>query len=193
MREKYATDAASYLTKSVSQEDDEYDVETSAAQVMAAAIASDAKVRSQGHAPQIGPIYGSSTTSAPPVRSNAPIQFGNKIAEEVGFAKVAAQQANLKGLQIVVLSRWQVAGLSVRQMEGPLAAEATRTTAREGVLGTIDEIRNVLPRVTELDLGKNLLERWSVVLDICAGLPRLKSLKLRFVVNPNVRADCLQQ
>jgi hypothetical protein len=91
----------------------------------------------------------------------------------VGFAKVAAQQANLQALRIVVLNGWRVSGLSTEH-SGHDAAE-------EDVAKSVAEILDALPRLGELDLSRSLMESWARVVEICAGLKQLRVLKLGYV------------
>lgn len=96
--------------------------------------------------------------------------FNGKVAEEVGFDKIRKQLAELQELSIVLLDGLQVGGV--------LAAEV----GEEQRSAACAEIEQVCPKITELDLSRNLLVRWGEVADICARLKRLSVLKLRFVL-----------
>ncbi|THX40595.1 hypothetical protein D6D10_03386 [Aureobasidium pullulans] len=90
------------------------------------------------------------------------IRISGKEAEEVGFEKIARQQAQLHNLRIVVLD-----DLLVR------AYDNTETTS-DG----LDHIQETCPNITDLDLGRNLFETLSEISDICDRLPKLKFLRL---------------
>jgi HD-like signal output (HDOD) protein len=91
------------------------------------------------------------------------IRFSGKEAEEVGFEKIARQQAQLQNLRIVVLD-----DLLVK------AYDEENTTAED----TLDKILETCPDITDLDLGRNLFETLSEISVICDRLPKLKFLRL---------------
>ena len=90
------------------------------------------------------------------------IRISGKEAEEVGFEKIARQQAQLHNLRIVVLD-----DLLVK------AYDNTETTS-DG----LDHIQETCPNITDLDLGRNLFETLSEISEICDRLPKLKFLRL---------------
>lgn len=92
------------------------------------------------------------------------IVFSGKVAEEIGFEKVSRQQAQLDELQFVILDDAQIA--SAGQPDGT---------------GDGQRIGQVCPKVRELDLSRNLFERFGPVVDICAELRMLKSLRVKCV------------
>lgn len=94
--------------------------------------------------------------------SDKAIQISGKEVEEVGFDKIRKQQAGLAELKIVLLD-----GLCVDQQ-----------IASETFQNALPEIRQVCPRVVELDLSRNLLAQWEPVAAICEQLLNLKSLRL---------------
>ncbi|CEN59388.1 hypothetical protein ASPCAL01839 [Aspergillus calidoustus] len=98
--------------------------------------------------------------------SETPIQFNGKIAEEVGFDKIRKQLAELEELKIVLLDGLRVAGV--------LAQEASREQIEEAR----GEIARICPKITELDLSRNLFTAWENVADVCGSLERLKLLRL---------------
>ncbi|KAL2794756.1 hypothetical protein BJX66DRAFT_303101 [Aspergillus keveii] len=98
--------------------------------------------------------------------SEKPIQFNGKIAEEVGFDKIRKQLAELEELKIVLLDGLRVAGV--------LAQEA----GREQIEAARREIERICPKITELDLSRNLFTAWENVADVCGSLERLKLLRL---------------
>ena len=48
----------------------------------------------------------------------------------------------------------------------------------------MQEVANVCPNIADLDLSRNLLERWEDVVGICTQLKRLNSLRLQWVEEP---------
>ncbi|KAI9783912.1 MAG: hypothetical protein M1816_001122 [Peltula sp. TS41687] len=104
----------------------------------------------------------------PGTTSNQPIILGGKVVEEVGFDKIRKQQAVLRDLRVVLLDGCRVAGLT---SDGRAGDKGRRRQA-------IEEIRNTCPNIVELDLSRNLIERWEEVAGICAPLERLRSLRL---------------
>lgn len=96
--------------------------------------------------------------------------FNGKVAEEIGFDKIRKQLAELQELNIVLLDGLLVGGV----LGGGVGAEQRDAACRE--------IEQVCPKITELDLSRNLLGGWGEVADICARLKRLGVLKLRYVL-----------
>jgi hypothetical protein len=83
--------------------------------------------------------------------------ISGKVAEEVGFEKIRRQQAQLHRLTVVLVD-----GLRI------------------GAAETIDHIiRNTCPRVTELDLSRNLFDDFEVIVRICGELDCLTSLRIK--------------
>ena len=99
------------------------------------------------------------------------IEISGKVVEEVGLDKVRAQLAALDELKIVLLDGLCLAGL------GP-----TPWSGDQDVFDLhVNEIAKTCPNVIELDLSRNLLEKFEDVTGICKGLPELRSLKLKSV------------
>ncbi|QDS74675.1 hypothetical protein FKW77_009537 [Venturia effusa] len=94
--------------------------------------------------------------------ADTPIQISGKEVEEVGFDKVRKQQAGLGDLKIVLLD-----GLCVDQH-----------VTTDCLPNALPQIREVCPRIEELDLSRNLLSRWGAIAAICEQLINLKSLRL---------------
>lgn len=84
------------------------------------------------------------------------VRISGKAAEEVGFDKIARQQAQLENLRIVVLD-----DMRIGHEDHPK-----------------DLVPQTCPSITNLDLGRNLFETLGEIASICAGLDKLKSLKL---------------
>ncbi|GAB1216300.1 hypothetical protein ATERTT37_005513 [Aspergillus terreus] len=95
-----------------------------------------------------------------------PIQISGKVVEEVGFDKIRKQLAELQELKIVLLDGLRVAGV--------LAQEASL----EQYDAALQEIQQTCPNIMELDLSRNLINRWKEVSCICSRLKRLRKLKL---------------
>lgn len=89
------------------------------------------------------------------------VVISGKVAEEVGFDKIRRQQAQLGELGIVILDGMRILGS---------AAEESRRH---------DGIREVCPKVVELDLSRNLFTGFGPVVDICRQLPKLRGLRLK--------------
>ncbi|KAH9845300.1 PAC2-involved in the stabilization of microtubles [Teratosphaeria destructans] len=82
----------------------------------------------------------------------------SKQAEEVGFSKFAARQAELRGIHNIVLDH-----MCIRYSRDDLAN---------------DEITEVCKDVTDLDIGSNLFENISDILDLASCFPKLRSLTI---------------
>ncbi|KAJ4986893.1 tubulin-specific chaperone [Stagonosporopsis vannaccii] len=106
----------------------------------------------------------------PTARSNQPIRFNGKVAEEVGFDKIRKQLAQLEELKFVILDGLRMWRPEVRQSSRP-------DGQLEWPHGATD-IRNACPKTHELDLSRNLLEEWREVAAICEQLDRLRSLRV---------------
>jgi hypothetical protein len=101
------------------------------------------------------------------------IRISGKEVEEVGFEKIRKQLAELHELRIVLLD-----GLCIRRP----VDEATKRAWREYGGGTEyvppSDIFEVCPKITELDLSRNLFEEWADIVSICEQLKNLKSLRV---------------
>lgn len=85
--------------------------------------------------------------------------ISGKVVEEVGFDKIRQQLAQLQDLKIVIVD-----GLQINSAE------------------TADsKIRDVCPKIVELDLSRNLFERFEDIVEICGELDKLRSLRIKFV------------
>ncbi|KAI8958554.1 RNI-like protein [Daldinia sp. FL1419] len=85
------------------------------------------------------------------------IMFSNKVAEEVGFEKIQRKQAQLSELKAVIVDGARIA-----------------TAYFEGD----SPISETFPKITELDLSRNLFQNVGTVVAICSELPTLRSLRL---------------
>ncbi|KAE8404004.1 hypothetical protein BDV37DRAFT_271717 [Aspergillus pseudonomiae] len=95
-----------------------------------------------------------------------PIEISGKVVEEVGFDKIRKQLAELQELKIVLLDGLRVAGV--------LAHDGST----EQIQSVCNEIEQTCPKIIEVDLSRNLLNRWGDVASICDSLKRLRTLKL---------------
>ncbi|KAG9232921.1 tubulin-specific chaperone E [Amylocarpus encephaloides] len=95
---------------------------------------------------------------APPEPEVQPSEhvISGKVAEEIGFDKIRKQQAQLHKLTIVLVDGFRIN-----------SAESEDHTIRE-----------TCPRIVELDLSRNTLEDFEVVVQICGELDNLNSLRL---------------
>ena len=99
------------------------------------------------------------------------IEIGGKTVQEVGFEKIRRQLAVLHELQIVILDGLRIAGIEARPC---LASEELQ-------LQEWQRIRDQQLKIVELDLSRNLLEKWADVMGICSTLKSLETLKLKYV------------
>jgi tubulin-specific chaperone E len=91
--------------------------------------------------------------------ASAQIRFSTKVAEEVGFEKIRRRQADLAELKFAIL-------------------DSTRIDDR--VYERQDErINELCPKITELDLSRNLFTKVGTVVRICSELPGLRNLRLK--------------
>ncbi|ESZ93622.1 hypothetical protein SBOR_6000 [Sclerotinia borealis F-4128] len=94
--------------------------------------------------------------------------ISGKVAEEVGFDKIAEQQARVHELKVVLVDGQRInrAHTKLDTMEAT-ATPVVYLTAREAC-----------PGIVQLDLSRNLLEGLDEVERICEQLPNLKILRL---------------
>ena len=104
-------------------------------------------------------------------QSKKPLEISGKIVEEVGFEKIREQLARLYELQIVLLDGLCVAGV----LSDATVQQAVRWREELG------RIAETCPKITELDLSRNCIESWVEVEGVCTALPKLKSLKIKYV------------
>lgn len=87
------------------------------------------------------------------------IVISGKVAEEMGFDKIRQKQAQVKELRIVILDGMRV----------------------DSATGADDEasIAETCPKITQLDLSRNLFERFGPVVEICRDLRALRKLSVK--------------
>lgn len=93
-----------------------------------------------------------------------PVWISGKEAEEVGFDKIRQKLANLNSLRVVIVDNLNIHRPGARQISG--LSELSQ------------EIRETCPKITDLDVSRNLFEHWDEVLDICRQLTSLTTLKV---------------
>jgi len=106
--------------------------------------------------------YGSNSTND--TESDIVIISG-KVAEEVGFGKIAQEQAQLSELKIVLIDQLVVTGVGPRGSSPAVISQIQQ------------ELSETCPNIEELDLGFNVIESWCDISDICVALPKLRTLR----------------
>lgn len=112
-------------------------------------------------------VSDTSSLTADSKAQSVPIKFGNKVAEEVGFEKIRKLLSELQELRIVVLDGMRISGVLAERSATPAEREAE-----------LKNIKRTSPKITELNLSRNLFENLSEVTDICLQLDELRILKL---------------
>jgi tubulin-specific chaperone E len=118
-----------------------------------------------------GQKAGDSPASSAGIQDRA-IRISGKEVEEVGFEKIRQRLADLQELKIVLLDGFRI----TRQ----LSAFRGRAWVK-GELGSGTDVRDVCPKVTELDLSRNLFEEWREIAQICLQLEYQRSLRVEQV------------
>lgn len=103
---------------------------------------------------------GEVTADQKPISLGPQVVISGKVAEEIGFDKIRKQQAQLHELKIVIVDGLRVDSAS---------------TAGDQV----KPIREVCPKVTELNLSRNLFVNFGPIIDICSHLDELRGLRLK--------------
>ena len=88
------------------------------------------------------------------------IEISGKVVEEVGFDKIREQQSQLHELKIVLVD-----GMRVKEAQYEPRIHL--------------EISVICPKIVELDLSRNLFEKFQPIADIIAQLPELRKLRLK--------------
>ncbi|KGQ12331.1 Tubulin-specific chaperone E [Beauveria bassiana D1-5] len=96
------------------------------------------------------------------------IRISGKVAEEVGFDKVRRQMARLDELKMAILDGVHMA--FARQEDEPAVAQ-------------------ISPKLSHIDISRNLFENLAPVVDICKDLPALKKLAINGNRFQNVLED----
>ncbi|KAK7535903.1 tubulin-specific chaperone-like protein E [Phyllosticta citribraziliensis] len=99
------------------------------------------------------------------------IKISGKEAEEVGFDKIRKKLANLQELRIVLLDCLCIA----RPLPALLEQAAQGNT--DVTAANLTDVKDVSPKIHELDLSRNLFEEWREIASICIQLDRLTQLR----------------
>jgi len=86
--------------------------------------------------------------------------ISGKVVEEVGFDKIRHQLAQLQDLKIVIVDGARINEAETKKFK----------------------IRDVCPKIVEIDLSRNLFESFQDVVDICGELDGLRSLRVKYVL-----------
>ena len=112
-----------------------------------------------------------------------PIEISGKTVQKVGFEKIRQQLAALSELRIVILDGLRIAGIESRPWIG----------SQELRLQEWERVQDQHLMIVDLDLSRNLLEKWADVVGICSTLKSLKSLKVEYVSFPTVHRPFTHQ
>ena len=85
--------------------------------------------------------------------------ISGKVVEEVGFDKIRHQLAQLQELKIVIVDGSCISTAETEKLK----------------------IRDVCPKIVELDLSRNLFESFQDVVEICGELDGQRSLRIKYV------------
>lgn len=110
------------------------------------------------------------------VDSSQMIRISGKEVEEVGFDKIRRQLADLQELRVVILDSMRLSRPIPLPLRISLAAAAD--VHQSGLDELLHDAQATCPRITELDLSRNLLEQWVEVLSIYCQLDHLRSLRV---------------
>ncbi|KAF2460934.1 hypothetical protein BDY21DRAFT_314817 [Lineolata rhizophorae] len=99
------------------------------------------------------------------------IRISGKEVEEVGFDKVRRQLADLHELRIVLLDEMRITAREQNDYASPKKDD-------EKGRSTLNEIRETCPNILELDISRNLFEKWGEVVSICEQLEHLGGLRV---------------
>lgn len=123
-------------------------------------------------------VIGKAPDHVPVSSSGRVIKISGKEAEEVGFDKIRKKLANLKELRIVLLDT-----LCISRPVSALLGQAPVTVDK------LTDVKDVSPKIQELDLSRNLFEEWKEVASICIQLDSLKRLRVDGVRLRDIQLD----
>ncbi|KAF2842286.1 tubulin-specific chaperone-like protein E, partial [Patellaria atrata CBS 101060] len=109
-------------------------------------------------------------------KPSKPIFISGKEVEEVGFDKIRRQLADLQGLRIVILDGLCITRPESRSFRQSISRLGSKSETGDAV--SPSDVKDVCPKVTELDLSRNLFEEWREVLTICEQLGNLRNLRV---------------
>lgn len=93
------------------------------------------------------------------------MEFGSKVAEEVGFERIREKQSDLSHLRVAILDGQRITGTSHLE--------------RAERQAELEQISEVCQSISELDLSRSLLESWEDVVDILVSVAGVKQLRLK--------------
>jgi hypothetical protein len=97
---------------------------------------------------QVSSSSSSSSSTTATTTASQVIRISGKAAEEVGFEKIARQQAQLQTLHIVVLDNMLIEAYDDKTSKSTAASVS-------GEQDGLDQISTTCPNIIELDLGRN--------------------------------------
>lgn len=103
--------------------------------------------------------------------SGSLISIDGKVVEEIGFKRVQDQLAKLHGLRVVLLDGLCLAGVQAQPWNAP---QRTRQQS-------IQQLHDYKLNMVELDLSRNVIEKWAEIAAICSTLRSLRILKAKYV------------
>lgn len=116
------------------------------------------------------------------------IEISGKTAFEVGFDKIRAQLAELDQLKIVIVDAMRISWSEPDiGWDTPVVENGKRTwhgsakdfNSEELASYSGRRIRDMCPKIQELDLSRNLFEDVNQILRICKNLDDLRSLRIK--------------
>ncbi|PSR78869.1 tubulin-specific chaperone E [Coniella lustricola] len=120
------------------------------------------------------------TADHKPISSGPQIVISGKVAEEIGFDKIRKQQAQLGELKYVILDAMCI--------DAATAKDRGQQQQQQQQHKEEAAIRDICPKVIELDISRNLFTDLGPVVDICSNLSDLRSLR----INGNRFLDVLE-
>ena len=108
------------------------------------------------------------TADQRPLATQKQVIISGNVAEEIGFDKARRKLAQLGELKVVILDGSRIAYASH-------PAGSSQNIEDNG-----QSISQVCPKITELDVSRNLFEHFGTVVDICAELSLVRSLRVKY-------------
>lgn len=103
--------------------------------------------------------------------SGSLISIDGKVVEEIGFKRVQDQLAKLHRLRVVLLDGLCLAGVQAQPWN---ASQRIRQQS-------IQQLHDYKLNMVELDLSRNVIEKWAEIAAICSTLRSLRILKVKYV------------
>ena len=115
----------------------------------------------QGFLAAVKEKYVLEPTEAAQAASEPQIVISGKVAEEIGFDKIWKKLSQVKDLKIVIVDALRIVAAGQEDDQEPIS--------------------DACPRITNLDLSRNLFESLGAVVDICTQLTELRKLTIKYV------------